>query len=120
MRTFLLCLLLSLSQCPGAGLAGSAPAPGPSSQNKTPQKWTIPSISTESIEFYKNRFPALVHVVYPDVTVKQACKALRLSGFNKVRILRGGLVSWALNKGRSVKTHMDRRKTKEFRQSLSG
>ncbi len=162
MRTLLLCLLLSLSQCPGVGLAGSPPASGIPIPSQTSEKSSIPSISTESTEFYissesvlsmvkkkqdlmlvdvrdrnlfeslripgsihvplyavktkpflKNRFLVLVHEGYPDVTVEQACKALRLSGFKRVWILRGGLVSWALNKGPiqgdpSARTELDK------------
>jgi hypothetical protein len=89
MRTFLLCLMLLSSQCPGLGFAGPAPVPGPPLQTKTLEKSSQPSISAERTEFYKNRFLSLVRVGYPEVTVEEVCNALSLSGFNKVRILRG-------------------------------
>jgi rhodanese-related sulfurtransferase len=88
MRSFLLCLLLSLSQCPGVGLAGFAPASSSPLQTKPLEKTSVP----------KNRSLVLVHEKYTDVTVQRGCKALKLSGFKKVWILRGRLASWALNK----------------------
>jgi rhodanese-related sulfurtransferase len=146
MRTFLLCLLLLLGQCPGLSLAG--PVSGLPVRTKPLEKSALPSppdgrtdlyVSAESVlsmvrkkqdltlvdvrdtdsferfsipgsihvplyavktkPFLKNRILVLVHEGYPDVTVERACKALRLSGFRKVRILRGGVVSWARNKG---------------------
>jgi hypothetical protein len=78
MRTFLLCLLLLLGQCPGLGLAG--PVPGLPLRTKPLEKSALPSQPDQSIDLYVSAGSVLSMV-------------------RKVRILRGGVVSWALNKG---------------------
>jgi rhodanese-related sulfurtransferase len=59
----------------------------------------VPLYAVKAKGFLQNRFLVLVHEGYPDAQVEQACQALRDSGFKKVWILRGGLVSWSMHRG---------------------
>jgi rhodanese-related sulfurtransferase len=59
----------------------------------------IPLYAIKAGQFLKSRFLVLVHDGYPDLTLEQACKALRDSGFRKVWIMSGGLASWRQRKG---------------------